>query len=176
MRSKVMSVVFMLALVLTGAAKCEAHDQQADPRQPGNNQDPIPTRAPAGGKVQPDPMAQAPAPKADPMACEKERKCDPKQYVSLVLAWFGEKRGTITVYLDGVKVETIRSPQPTKVARHYTGGWQKDYYVAGHTSIGFDWAPDVSRMPAQCSIWHDGHSVDYQGVDTGPCATNWPVS
>lgn len=168
LRTKLIAALIIAPLLI--GADCGI--SESDPRQPGHDPNPAPKSA--GPVVKdPNPGVQPEPPKADPMACEPQ--CDPKKFVTMRVAWLGEVRGDITVYINGVKVKKVRGGLPNKVYGIYTGAWQEDFSLSGVTRIGFDWAPDQAFMEAQCSIAHDGQIVDHMGVSTGPCVVNWDV-
>lgn len=127
--------------------------------------------------VAPNPGAQPPAPAADPMACNPGQDCDPKKYVLLRLSWIGERRGYVTVYIDGQKRSRLQTMKPERVdGPYWAGRWEQTFPLSGIKSIGFDWAPDAPGMQAQCTMYRDGYVVGKpQAVDHGPCATNWTV-
>lgn len=118
----------------------------------------------------PNPAAQPEAPAADPGPHNDD------EHAVLKVAWLGERSGDIEVSINHVVQPKFRAPRPTKMGGFYSGAWEHTYNLSGVTVIGFTWLPSGGNMSAQCSVIHKGSVVNYQGVDTGPCAASWTRS
>jgi hypothetical protein len=157
MRKTVTALAAVMVLLTMGAA---------DSCKSGEGDKPKPKPKPT--KVQaPNPNPNPEVPAADP------GPQNDKDRVLLKVVWIGERRGNVHVRINTNDLPIIYAPKPTKIGRHYSGHWDGAYSLSGVTTIGFSWEPDAGGMPAQCTIYHLGLPVDYQGVNGGPCAVSW---
>jgi hypothetical protein len=160
------AIVALFSLLSLFVLACEGEAASSTPA-------PHPAQQPQSTKVAvPNPGAQPEAPPADPGPHNTATEAVVR------VAWMGERTGHVEISINHVIAPQIRAPRPVKFggSKYYTGLFERTISLSGVTHIGFTWYPEITGMPAQCSIQHLGliagpHGA--QGVDSGPCAASW---